>query len=122
MGSSKERKPRGEPDYAQPSGVDDQTVEAEVEGEGQGAPGQEEKEALTLRLVQLNEQVVNQTSKGDRVTVQDTGGTLQVHTSQGRIGNVPPTRAPEVRGQGLTAGMIQEIQNSPPQVLVILTG
>lgn len=122
MGSSKERKPRGEPDYARPSGVDDPTVEVETEGEGQEASPQQDREALTFRLVQLNEQVVNQASKGDQLTVRDTGGILQVHTAQGRIGNVPPTRAPTVRSRSLTVGMIQEIQNSPPQVLVTLTG
>lgn len=117
MGSSKRRKPKGQPDHPLESGVDQA-------GDGSGISLEEvnEDEGLVVSLVQIKEDVLTRTSPGDVVRIADESGKLQVHTRNGHLGNIPPTSAGQVRQRGLKRGIVQHVSASPLQVRVHLTG
>lgn len=124
MGSSKKRRERGQPDVVLPNLTEDPDSRSPAEeGKGGATPeGIEEVAALLITLTQLNPDILTQTAEGDAVTVRDEGeDSVEVHTRNGRLGNVPLTVIAQVRSHGLTRGLVAYRSERPPTARVRLS-
>lgn len=99
MGSGSSYKPAGKPQAA------------EATGGGLAIPlkpnaTEERDEVLQITLTNVNPRVHAQTSRGDSLSLQDTGSAYEVHVDAGRLGDVPPGSYKAVRAFGPRRGAI----------------
>lgn len=79
--------------------------------------GPDTEEALTVRLERVNRSVWNQTSVGERVTVDG----QVVRVTGGTLGYLTPTDAQTAQNRGLGSGRVQGLPETPePTAIVVL--
>lgn len=114
MGNSKSPKQGGSPDRAFPNISEPKT--------SQGGSGSPQPDTLTFVLVNVDRQVAKQASLNDPVTIVSANEEIEVHTSDGRIGNVPLSRVQRVKESKLSAGFISKISGGGERIEVTLNG
>lgn len=114
MGNSKSPKQSGSPNRAFPN-----VSESSPKKGGNGSP---EPESVTFVLVKVDRQVAKKANPQTPVTTVAANKEIEVHTSDGRIGNVPLSRVQTVKESGLTAGFISNISGGGERIEVTLNG
>lgn len=112
MGSSAKEKVSGRPRRVLESG------EAGSGTSGSGGP--RKRSGLRVPLVRLDRRVHAVSSLDEAVTVV-VAAELEVHTRNGRLGNIPPQFKKAVEDSGFTGGSVVELGEDPLVAVVFLS-
>jgi len=112
MGKSSSFKNSGSPNRAYPNEFEQK--------KSSGESSTDQKSKLIISLVQINGQVVSKTNKSDSISFGDNGRLIEVHTSDGRIGNIPVHDIEEVRNFTYSQAYISGLQEGNYQVKITL--
>lgn len=116
MGRSKKKKDRGRPDRSLESGT-----EFPPEGQWTTEGEKEEIQSLEFSLTHLNPAVHSQTAVMDPVRFLQKDGSAEIHTSVGRLGNVPAQAERKATHRGLSGGVVVDKSDDPITARVRLT-
>lgn len=101
MGSGPKGKDKGRPETVVESGTPSSS-----------GPKGEPEQALTIPLVEIDTGVWRTAHVGDPVRIAS-GSTIEVHTDDGRLGNVPEYLEDEVRTRAPSGGVVARLSENP---------
>lgn len=101
MGSGPKGKDKGRPGTVIESGT-----------QSSDTPKGESESSLTIALVEIDPTVWAVSDVGDPVSLF-AGSTIEVHTAQGRFGNVPEYLDDEVRLRAPSGGVVSKLSENP---------
>jgi len=119
MGSSQKLKRKGQPKkiHSDGNGFNGGTGQHDDPNNKDGIVIDE----LTIELIRLNPDVLEQADSGDHVIVNHSNDGLGVDIKPGRLGYVPPHYEAAVKDNSLFSGTIVEIDEKPISVMVRLS-
>lgn len=112
MGRSRKRKKQGQPDQS----LESETELPPVETPGADAEtdlGVDVEEGLEFGLTHINPEVHDAATVGNAIRLVDREGHAEIHSSDGRLGNVPPQFARVATHKGLTVGILIQKSSDP---------
>lgn len=116
MGSSEERKERGQPREVLRSGTQ-VAVPTHIDAESRE---ESEPQAITFRLVRIVRETHAATSIGDSVVLAHRDHGFDVLTTNGKLGEVPMTLYDAVQRSGLGVGAVVFVATDPLEAAVTL--